>query len=291
LYLTRAAGSSLDLGQRLSNIQLLDGETVLANATVVDGWATLAFENMNSANFVVNAGQSRPLSVRATVNNVLNSDDVDDTDGVLRLAIGTGSYTAATAGTVNGARFVSQANGSVINPSSVWLVVSNAHRIVRGRATVASATTTATNSRLLNFTVTAEWNRVKLQDVSFTLRNVAPWAPVEVTLYRDSVSPSNRLGTWELVFTTTWANSSWLTLTLNNPEEISAWATASYILEVSGYNPAETAWGNFLSRQFQLNDLTYLDVFNNDEVPVSNLASYVNAWTFPLVAPSFNPAN
>ena len=58
-------------------------------------------------------------------------------------------------------------------------------------ATVAATSTTASQTRLMNFSVTAAGNRVKLQNVAFTLRNVDSTATVN--LYKDSVSAANLL--------------------------------------------------------------------------------------------------
>lgn len=68
--------STIDLGQRLSNIQLMDGATPLANGVILDGGAVVGFENLSASNFVVNAGNAKTLTVKATINNVLNSSDV-----------------------------------------------------------------------------------------------------------------------------------------------------------------------------------------------------------------------
>jgi len=73
LYLTLAAGSTVDLGQRLSNIQLFDGATPVANGTVLENGSVVGFENLNGSNIVTTAGNGKTLSVKATVNNVLNS--------------------------------------------------------------------------------------------------------------------------------------------------------------------------------------------------------------------------
>jgi hypothetical protein len=191
LYVTNGPASTIDLGQRLSNIQLMDGSTVVANGSVVASGTVIAFENLSSANLVTNAGTSKTLSIRASVNSVLNTGDVAGSGGLIHLAIGTGSYTGVTAGTANGARFISQANGSVVTPTTVGLAISNIHRIVRGKASVAAATTSASQTRLLNFTVTAEGNRVKLQKVAFTIRNIDSTATINI--YKDSVSAGNLL--------------------------------------------------------------------------------------------------
>jgi hypothetical protein len=52
----------------------------LANGVVLDGGTSVGFENMSSSNFVVTAGNAKTLTVRATINNVLNSGDVAGTD-------------------------------------------------------------------------------------------------------------------------------------------------------------------------------------------------------------------
>jgi hypothetical protein len=73
------------------------------------------------------------------------------------------------------------------------LLVSNLHKVVRGKVFVDSTTTTATETRLHNFKVTAEGNRTTLNVVKFTLRNNA--AAGSVKLYKNSVSAANQLGT------------------------------------------------------------------------------------------------
>jgi hypothetical protein len=54
----------------------MDGATPLANGVILDGGAVVGFENLSASNFVVNAGNAKTLTVKATINNVLNSSDV-----------------------------------------------------------------------------------------------------------------------------------------------------------------------------------------------------------------------
>jgi hypothetical protein len=75
-----------------------------------------------------------------------------------------------------------------------------------------------------------------------------------------------------------------------NAQEIAAGSTANYIVEIVNYVPSLQGT-NFLSRQFQLDDVHFQDIFNNGEVLVTGLNSYVNAGSFPLSAPNFNPSN
>lgn len=193
LYLAvNAPTSTINLGQRLSNIQLMDGSTVLANGVVLDNGVAVGFENLSSSNFVVNAGNAKTLTVRATINNVLNSTDVAGAAGLLQLKIA--QPTTPTVGTVNGARFVSESNGNLVTPAAAGLVVSNLHKVVRGKVLVASVATTPSETRLLNFSITSEGNRTTFNTVNFTLRNNAANTAV-VTLYKNSVSAANNLGT------------------------------------------------------------------------------------------------
>ncbi len=282
LYLAvNAPASTIDLGQRLSNIQLMDGATVLANGVILDGGSAVGFENLSSSNFVITAGNAKTLTVKATINNLLNSTDVAGTAWLLQLVIK--QPTTPTVGTVNGARFVSESNGNLVTPTVAWLVVSNLHKVVRGKVLVSPVATTATETRLLNFTVTAEGNRTTLNAVNFTLRNNA--AAGSVKLYKNSVSAANQIGTVATVGAA-WANAEALTITLGTPEEIAASSTANYILEIVGYVPSAIGT-NLLSRQFQLDDVSYGDIFNDTTVVAGGLFNYVNAGNFPLTAPSY----
>ena len=280
LYLKNAAWAALDLGQRLSNIQLLDGTWVLANGVVLDGGTSVGFENMSASNFVVTAGNAKTLSVRATINNVLNSADVAAAAWLLKLAVA--QPTTPTVGTVNGARFISESNGNIVTPTA-GLTISNQHRVVRGKVTIATTATTATETRLLNFSVTADGNRSEFRGLAFTLRNNA--GAGTINLYKNSVSAGNLIGTVATAGAAA-ANAETLAITLGTPEEVAAGSTANYILEIVGYVPSQVGTTN-LSRQFQLNDVTYGDMFNDATVSISSLFNYVNAGNFPLVAPSF----
>jgi hypothetical protein len=200
---------------------------------------------------------------------------------LLKLAVA--QPTTPTVGTLSGARFISESNGNIVTPSA-GLTISNEHRVVRGKVTVAAAATTATETRLLNFTITAEGNRSEFKAINFTLRNNAGAATIN--LYKNTVNNANLIGTVNTAAHTGIANAETLAITLVTPEEIAASSTANYILEIVGYVPSQVGTTN-LSRQFQLNDVTYGDMFNNATVNVSSLFNYVNAGNFPLVAPSF----
>lgn len=200
---------------------------------------------------------------------------------MLKLAVA--QPTTPTVGTVNGARFISESNGNIVTPGAV-LTISNEHRVVRGKVTVAAATTTATETRLLNFTVTADGNRSEFRGINFTLRNNAGAATIN--LYKNTVSAGNLIGSVLTAKHATTANADTLSITPAIAEEIAAGSTATYILEIVGYVPSQVGTTN-LSRQFQLNDVTYGDMFNDTTIGISSLFNYVNAGNFPLVAPSF----
>lgn len=199
---------------------------------------------------------------------------------MLKLAVA--QPTTPTVGTVNGARFISESNGNIVTPTA-GLTISNQHRVVRGKVTIATTATTATETRLLNFSVTADGNRSEFRGLAFTLRNNA--GAGTINLYKNSVSAGNLIGTVATVGAAA-ANAETLAITLGTPEEVAAGSTANYILEIVGYVPSQVGTTN-LSRQFQLNDVTYGDMFNDATVSISSLFNYVNAGNFPLVAPSF----
>lgn len=284
LYISTTGTSTVSLSNRLSDIQLMDGTTVLANGIVVNGGATIAFEGMNSLGIITTAGNSKTLSIKANVNSVLNSGDVAGGDGLVKLAIGTGTYTAPTAGTVNGARFVSESNGSVVTPSTNSMIaISNTHRIVRGKILADTVLTTATDTRVMQFKITANGNRVNFTKLDGVLRNQNNVAAT-INVYKNSVNSTNLIGSGTITGAAA-ANTQSYSIAVTS-QEITT--DAIYIIEIVNYVPSQVGSNN-LSRSFQIDNIVYEDIFNDDVVSVTDANAYVNAGSFPLNAPSFTP--
>jgi hypothetical protein len=219
------------------------------------------------------------LVVRANLNTVLNTWDLSSNTIQIDL---NGSYVDKKAWTVNWARFVSDSNGNTIT-TVTENYTANAHTVVRWAPELASAATTATNSRLMNFTLKSNGNEVKVLTFASTISNVESWASVTITVYKDTVATANKVAesTATTIGSTNTANII-LTWTVSGGYSVSNGQTANFIVEVAGYSP-KTSNGYAYTREFKITDVSYNDVFQNGNLTVGSINAFVNVWTLPLV--------
>jgi len=197
------------------------------------------------------------------------------------LKLGTGTYDNVTVGTSYGTRFISNANGNDVTiTAGVYAVMSDAHRIVRGYPALTLNATTPDTNRLMNFKVTTAGNKVTLTGFSFTMTNGT--GAMVLTIYKNSVSTANRLGTGDL---DTWANNVGTFNVAIIPTDVET--TMNFIVEVEGYVPSLNNTTS-LTRSFKITDLGYLDNFQNGTIFLNSLGGYANM-NFPLSAPNYAP--
>jgi len=103
-----------------------------------------------------------------------------------------------------------------------------------------------------------------------------------LTIYKNSVSTANRLGTGDL---DTWANNVGTFNVAIIPTDVET--TMNFIVEVEGYVPSLNNTTS-LTRSFKITDLGYLDNFQNGTIFLNSLGGYVNM-NFPLSAPNYAP--
>jgi hypothetical protein len=278
LYLANTG--TLAVSNRLNNVKLYDS----ANMTAALGIATLrdggiAFENLEGQNYKITAGNSKTLVVKADINTLLNTGEAIAPTAQLYLS---GNFTGAEAGTVGGVRFLSS-NGEVVSSvaGSTGLVISKAHRIVRGaiQLTYVDPSNTSKNN-LMAVKVKAIGNRVTLTGVTVSVTNDTDNA---VTY---GVSNSSYGGTPTLVTAAGTNGSTVLNFGANSPE-IQAGQEYTIYISMTGYDATGTA-GGFFDGEFRVSDASYLDMFQDGNLFVNSVANYAGTSTYQVGALPFS---
>lgn len=102
-----------------------------------------------------------------------------------------------------------------------------------------------------------------------------------VSVYKNSVSAANLLGTQSLVN----ANNISTGMVAITATEIEG--SMDFVIEVAGYVPSLNGTNN-LTRSFKITDLGYLDMFQNGNLLLNTVSSYTNM-NLPLSAPNYTP--
>lgn len=271
--------SDADISNRIANVKLYDKDdmsTAIATAVLRDGG--IAFDNISTANFSVPSGTTKTLVVKADINNVLNIGDVTAGSGV-QLAL-SGGFNNPTVGQVNGIRMTSQNGSTLTAVNGGNLVIGKVHRIVRGKPTVALVSEAnwsiqKSSVQVMEYTVTADQERITVTDFDYTFAGLLGGETLNV--YKNSVSPANLVGT------TAAANGN-ATLTLSQALEIQAGDSQRFIVQLAGYTPT----ANDPIREFSIQGLNYLDMFQDGNLTVNDAEAYTNVGSFPLTS-TFSP--
>jgi len=143
IYLTTLSGMNL---AKLGAIYLTDGATQYVGTK--DG-AYIKFEGMNIA---IAQNATKKFTVKADIAGVTAFADLPGSKFQLAIATGFSVAMGATAGTTNGVRLISDANGQSITNMTVTNPVSNEHRIVSSFPFFSNPTTDQTT--VMKFDVT-----------------------------------------------------------------------------------------------------------------------------------------
>jgi len=276
IYIKNVGTLNLENRLNLPKLYLTDG-TLLANWVLFGN--TIIFENLGSI-FTVDANTTKTLVLKADLNMALNTLDL--VSNTIQIDLDH-SYLGATPWTINWVRFINN-NGSIIT-TVTENYTANEHTVVRWSPILALAATTATNTRLMNFKVTSQGNMITLTGLNLQLTNVS-WLQdtAIISVYKNSVSSSNLLATW---IWTSWSNNVALYNINITPTEIDVGSSMDFIIEMVGYVPS-LVWNNYLARGFKINNISYLDMFQDGNKLWTNIGSFTNI-NLPLNAPYYTP--
>lgn len=250
IYLTTVSGLNLS---KLGAIYLTDGTTNYAGTK--DG-AYIKFEGMSVA---IAQNATKKFTVKADVANV--TDAADLTNSTFQLVVATGFNVAmgATAGTINGIRLISDANGQAITNLTVTNPISNVQTIVASFPFFSNPTTDQTT--VIKFDVTPKGGKIRLQSISYTSAGSAFTGTIQL---RDSNT--------NLIISTGTVSAAG-TLSFAGGVEVSSPTSFKVVA------PNYTAGQNDTKRSFTITDVSYDQWTSADGVytNVPSVTSYMNA--------------
>jgi len=270
LYLENdAASAAADLGLRINEPKLtIDGTTY--NGAIRDGY--VVFEGMSED---ILPAETKTVTITANISDVLNTGDVQS--GHIKLDILDNVYASANAGTYNGVRIVSKSNGQTLTGTSQVTLptaeIGSEHAIARGVAKIANKGTTASSTRVMEFSITAEENRTTLSGLDLTLAGFSGTALMQI--YKNSTSSAN------LVYSGSVSNAT-TSINLDTAVEVAEGGETTFIVEVQGFSPVLVGTSLYQKRVFSITDYAYVDHFQNGDVTLSSVANYVNVGDLPL---------